>query len=325
MKIQKYIMLGLLIAVGGFVSSTVMTASATAQEKSKSGFGIVATVNDDAISKRDLDDRMKLIFASSGMPPTKESQAKVKPQALDILIDEQLKIQEATRNEMSVTEEEIDEAFGKMAAQNKMEPAQFAQVMTKSGIPQGTLRRQIKAQLAWTKVIGGVLRPRIDVTENDINTKMDRMKDNIGKTEYMVSEIFLPVKDTSEDKKIKELGTKLISEMKAGRAPFEVVAAQFSKSNSAQQGGSMGWVQEGDLPKELDVVVKSLSAGQISPPVKGLSGYHILTLKEKRQISEETLPEEDSVLNAIGLQRLDKLQKRHLDDLRSASFIDRRI
>lgn len=294
------------------------------QVMAETSFGIAATVNKDAISESDVNDRMKLIFASSGIPNTKESRGKVKPQALDILIEEQLKIQEADRNNLSVTDEEIDNAFGAMAAQNQMSAEEFAKVMTRSGIPRQTLRRQIKAQIAWRKVIASVLRPRIDVTENDVTAKMTRLKENLGKTEYQVSEIFLPVIKEKEDKKIKELGEKLTQEIKNGRAPFGVVAAQFSKSSSAQQGGALGWVQEGELPKELDVVVRSLSEGQISPPIKGLSGYHILTLAGTRQISEETLPKEEDVLNAIGLQRLDRLQKRHLADIRSSSFIDRR-
>ena len=83
-------------------------------------------------------------------------------------------------------------------------------------------------------------------------------------------------------------------------------------------------MQAGELPKELDVVVKSLSKEQVSPPIRGLSGFHILTLTDQRQVSTETLPKPDDVLNAIGLQRLERLQKRHLADLRSGSFIDKR-
>ncbi len=298
--------------------------AAPMQVMAQTSFGIAATVNEDAISESDVNDRMRLIFASSGIPDTKESRAKVKPQALSILIEEQLKIQEAERNNLSVTEKEIDDAFSAMAAQNKMSAEEFSKVMVNSGIPGHTLRQQIKAQTAWRKVVGSVLRPRIDVTENDVNARMERLKDNLGKTEYQVSEIFLPVQKTKDDAKVKDLGQKLIDEIKRGRAPFAVVAAQFSKSASAQQGGSLGWVQEGDLPKELDVVVKSLSEGQISPPIKGLSGYHVLTVTGARKISKETLPKDDDILNAIGLQRLDRLQKRHLADIRSTSFINRR-
>lgn len=303
---------------------TIICFSVPTKIYAATSFGIAATVNKDAISESDVNARMKLIFASSGMQPTPENQEKVKPEALNILIEEQLKIQEAENNNIPVTPEEIEEAFATMSAQNKMTPDEFSKVMKQAGIPKQTLLRQIKAQIAWRKVVTNILRPRIDVTETDINAKMARLKDNIGKTEYQVSEIFLPVDSLKDDNKIKELSEKLIEEMKKGRAPFAVVAAQFSKSSSAQQGGSMGWVQEGDLPKELDVVVKSLSVNQISPPIKSLSGYYILTLNEKREISAENLPAEQDVLNAIGLQRLDRLQKRHLADLRSASFIDRR-
>ena len=303
-------------------SILAMTAPFTVQ--AKTSFGIAATVNTDAVSESDVNDRMKLIFASSGIQDTPESRNKVRPQALNILIEEQLKIQEAKKNNIEISSEEIDKAFGTMAAQNKMEPDQFKQVMANSGIPHRTLRRQIEAQIAWQKVVSRVLRPRVDVTDNDINARLDRLKENVGKTEYQVSEIFLPVNSNNKEAKVKDLSQKLVEEIKLKRAPFPVVATQFSKSASAVQGGSLGWVQEGELPKELDIVVKSLSKGQISPPIKGLSGYYILTLNGQRTISEENLPSEEEVLNSIGLQRLDRLQKRYLSDLRSSSFIERR-
>ena len=287
-------------------------------------FGIAATVNKDAISEGDVQDRISLIMASSGMANTQENRIKVKNQALSVLIEEQLKIQEATKNNLEVSNAEIDEAFGEMAARNKLAPTEFAKVMSQSGVTASTLRQQIKAQIAWSKVVSGVLRPRVDVSDNDIAARLERLKNNIGKTEYKISEIFLPVNAPTEDQKAKELGLQLIQEVKGGRAPFGVVASQFSKASSAVQGGSIGWVQEGDLPQELDVVVKSLSKGQISPPIKSLSGYYILTLADQRTISQENLPSDDEVLNSIGLQRLDKLQKRHLADIQSASFIDRR-
>ncbi|CAG0891587.1 unnamed protein product [Cyprideis torosa] len=100
----------------------------TAMSKAATSFGIAATVNKDAISQSDVNDRVKMIFASSGIPDTKENRQKIEPQALDILIDEQLKIQEAQRNNLSITNEELDEAFGMMAAQNKMTPEEFSKV-----------------------------------------------------------------------------------------------------------------------------------------------------------------------------------------------------
>lgn len=287
-------------------------------------FAIAATVNKDAISESDLEDRTKLILVSSGVKNTASNRAQARSQALNSLIEEQLKIQEAKRQNLEVTPEDVSKGFEAIAAQNKMTPEQFSNVMTQQGIPKATLLNQIKAQIAWSKVIATVLRPRVDVSENDINAKMERIKNNIGKIEYKASEIFLPVTAEAEEEKTKKLALQLIEEIKTGRAPFEAVANQFSKSISAEQGGNLGWVQDGQLAKELDIVLKSLNIGQISPPIRGLSGFHILILTEKRAVSGETLPSEDEVLNSIGLERLDRLQQRYLSDIRSSAFIDRR-
>ena len=100
-------------------------------------------------------------MASSGMANTQENRIKVKNQALSVLIEEQLKIQEATKNNLEVSNAEIDEAFGEMAARNKLAPTEFAKVMSQSGVTASTLRQQIKAQIAWSKVVSGVLRARV--------------------------------------------------------------------------------------------------------------------------------------------------------------------
>ncbi len=287
-------------------------------------FDIAATVNKDAISQADIDARMILFLVSTGTPPTQESISAARSQVLDILIEEQLKIQEAERLNQDITDEEITEGFEKLAIQNNLTAQEFEQALGQQGIPKSTMLRQIKSQLAWSKVVSSYLRPQINVTETDINAKMDQMKTKIGKEEYLVSEIFLPIKSDEDEMEMKNLSMKLIEEIKMRGAPFGMVATQFSKSASAANGGQLGWVSEGELPKELDLVLRTLDEKQISPPIRGLSGYHILAIREKRMKTMDTMPEEDVVLNAIGLERLDRLQKRHLSDLEAAAFIERR-
>lgn len=287
-------------------------------------FGIAATVNKDAISEADLNNRMKLIFASSGLENTKSNRSKIRPQALNGLIEEQLKLQEAGNQNVIITPEDVDTGFAAIAAQNNFTSEQFIKVMQQQGIPKSTLFNQIKSQIAWTKVVTKVLRPKVDVSENDINAKMDRIKENVGKIEYQAFEIFLPIPSSQDEIKIKELADKLIQEIKSGRASFSAMASQFSRAPEAANGGAMGWVQDGELSQELDLVLKSLSEGQISPPIRDLSGFHILTVTKKRTVSGKNLPTQDEVLSSIGLERLDRLQTRYLSDLRSSAFIDMR-
>ena len=298
----------------------VPTVSALAKEP----FSIVAVVNDDAISSADVEARMALMLASSGLRPNKENQERLFPQVVNTLIEEQLKIQEAKAQKLVITPEEISQGFETLAAQNKLEPEQFAQILKQQGIPKSTLMSQIRSQIAWTKVISEVLRPQIDVTEADVNAQMTRLKETMGKEEFLVGEIFLPVGSADEDSKTKQLGEKILQEMREKKVPFEVVAAQFSRAPGAQQTGGLSWIQKGQLPKDLEEATMALSKDEMTKPIRGLSGYHIFTLKDTRMVSEETMPDEQAMTNKIGLERLDRLQARHLSDLKSSAYIDRR-
>lgn len=304
--------------------SLVLVLSAPQISFAKDPFSIVAVVNDDAISSNDVDARMKLMLASSGLRNIKENRDRMMPQVVNSLIEEQLKIQEAKNKKLTVTPEEISKGFETLASQNKFTAEQFAHVLKQQGIPKSTLMNQIKSQISWTKVISEVLRPQIDVTEADVNARMERMKEHIGQSEYLIGEIFLPVESPDEDSKTKQLAIKIIQEMREKNVPFEVVAAQFSKAPGAQQNGGMSWIQKGQLPKDLDEATMSLEKGAISAPIRGLSGYHIMMMKDMRTSSAETMPKEQDITNQIGLERLDRLQQRHLFDIKAAAFIDRR-
>ena len=315
---KKLTLIILTVFVGSFLFLSVPARSAES-------FGIVATVNKDAISQADLSDRIKLILISAGLQNTKSNRARVQSQALDSLIEEQIKKQEAQKQNISVTPDDVTKGFEAIAAQNNLDADQFSSLLKRQGIPKSTILAQIEAQIAWTKVVKAVLRPRIDITETDIESKMDRIKGNIGKLEYNTSEIFLAVDDPEKENEVRQLAQKMVQEMKFDGTSFETMATQFSEAQSAENGGKIGWIQEGELSKELDLVLRNLSEGQISSPIRVPAGFHIIQVTQKRTATGETLPTEEDVLNSIGLERLDRLQQRYLADLKSVAFIDRRI
>lgn len=305
------------------LSLTVFTAgSARAQVDSLS---IAAVVNEDAISGADVRDRLRLILVSSGLPDSAEMREKALNQVIDSLVDEQIKMQEAARNNLTVTEEDIDKGFAAIAANNKMSPEQFTEVLKGQKISRQTLNRQIKAQIAWTKVVQSVIRAQVSVSQNDVAAMTERMKANIGKTEYLVSEIFLPIDRNTNEGELRQFASRVTSEISAGKAVFGAVALQVSRGAGAEKGGDIGWVQEGRLPQELDAALKTLAEGQVSEPIRGSNGYHILQLRQKRTFTEENIPSNDVLMNQIGFERLDRAQQRYLTDLKAAAFIDRRV
>lgn len=286
--------------------------------------GIAAVVNEDAISEADVADRLKLIIISSGMANNRETVERVMPQVLNSLIEEQLKLQEAKRHNLEITAEEIAGGFENLANQNNMTAEQFTEVMKRAGIPKRTVESQIKAQLAWTKVIQAVLRPRVDVGESDVEVRLQRLKSQLGRTEFSVSQIFLPVGGDNKESDVRLLAQKLVAELKKG-APFPAVAAQFSKAPGAQQGGALGWIQDGDLPPDLNSVITAMDDQSLSDPIKTTDGYHIFWLRAKRTLTEDKIPAREDIVNMIGLERLDREQQRHLNDLKSSAFVERRV
>lgn len=286
---------------------------------------IAVVVNDGAISASDLNDRMTLVMRSSGLRPTDEMRARVMPQILNVLIDEELKLQEAKRLGIEVTQEEIDTGFAQVANQNNFEPEQFKAMMKRGGINIQTMYRQIRSQVGWTKVVQQQIRPQIQVSENDIQAALKRLESNLGKTEYRVAEIFLPFENREEQKDVQQLANRLRGEIQSGQAPFPQVAQQFSKSAGAGKGGDLGWVQEGQLDEALERALKNMEVRSVSKPVRTVSGFHILLLLDKRQITEDNLPGRAAVMNQIGTERLERMQRKYLMDLKANAFIDNRV
>lgn len=287
--------------------------------------GIAIVVNDDAISISDLNDRLKLVIASSGLPDTKDTKSKLIPQVSASLIDEQIKIQEARRLEINVSQEEVQQGFATIAKQNNVEPEKFRSMLRQSGINVTTMEHQIESQIGWSKVIQQQLRPQVIISEKDVDDVIERLQKDKGKNEYLLAEISLPVEDPKEESNTRQLASRLSDQIKSGKAPFFRVAQQFSKTAGAAQGGNLGWVQQGQLPEKLDEALLLLQPGEVSAPIRSLLGYHVLFLREKRAISDETIPSREQVYSDIGIKRLERLQKRHIINLKSQAFIENRV
>jgi peptidyl-prolyl cis-trans isomerase SurA len=310
------------IAVVLFTSTLLSGVVSYAQTEHREG--IVATVNDEAITASDLNDRLHLVMASSGMPDTAELKAKFAPQILSVLVEERVKIQEASKDGITVTDADIDRGFATVAAQNNISAEQFADMLKKQGLNPGTLRDQIRAQIAWGGVIQKKLRPQVDVTDTEIDAELARLNSNIGKNEYLVSEIFLPVDQAKDEPAVKQVADRITHLLTDEHAPFPRVASQFSQSASAARGGDLGWIEQGQLPKQVDALLATMKPGDLSQPIRTLSGYSIVVLRQSRTIAKENMPSADDVRQQIGLARLDRLQRRFLLDLKSAAFIDLR-
>ena len=129
---------------------------------------IAAVVNDSVISMLDLLARIKIATVSSGLTDSPEVRQQLMQPVLRTLIEEQLKVQEAKRQGIEVSPEELHNGMQQVEQQNGLRPGELDQWLASVEIPYDFFARQIESQILWGKYVTTRLRPRVTISEEDI-------------------------------------------------------------------------------------------------------------------------------------------------------------
>jgi len=241
-----------------------------------------AIINGYILTDTDVDQRLNLVLAANPGAISDEEKSRLRAQILANLIDETLEIQEAAANKVTIEPKEIDSAFNRVATQFKRTPAQFAAYVREKGSSAASLRRQIEGELAWRRVLARQVEPFVNVSDDEVNQVIERMKSSKGASEYHVGEIFLP-STTATQEQTEANATRIVDQLRKG-ASFLAYARQYSQSSSAAVGGDLGWVRAEQLPPELARTVAEMPPGSVSNPIPVGGGYSVVALIDKRQV-----------------------------------------
>lgn len=252
-----------------------------------------AIVNGSVITGTDIDQRLALVVLANGGKIAPEELERLRRQVLLNIIDETLQIQEARANDVRITPAEIQQSFDRVAARFKRTPAEMAAYLRSQGSSERSIKRQIEGELAWNRLLRRRVEPLVNVSEEDVQAIIDRLKASKGTREYRVGEIYLsaPVGDIAE---AIANGRKIIEQIRAGGS-FAAYARQFSEASTASVGGDLGWVRAAQLPDSLAQALTEIQIGQIAGPIPVPGGVSILYLVDSRQVL--MADPRDSILN----------------------------
>ena len=245
------------------------------------GITIAAVINEDIITLFDVQSRANLVITTSGLENTPDMQRRLVPQVVDILIEERLKLQEAARLKIKITETEIRQSVESIEQRNNMPAGGFRAMLDGRGIDMSALNTQVEADLSWAKVVRQSLQSEVSVNPDEVNIVLARARANQGKAEYLLAEISLPVSSPAQEPVMRDMANRLVTQARGG-TPFPSLAQQFSQSPTAVLGGDLGWVVRGEMEAEIDDILARLEPGQISDPLRTSVGYHIVMLRERR-------------------------------------------
>lgn len=246
---------------------------------------IVAVVNDEVITRYELEERVKFAtkqLRQQGTPlPPKDA---LERQLLDRMVTDRVQLQFAKETGLRVDDTELDRAINRIAQENKMTAQQLRQALDKDGVPFARFRDDIRNEIVITRLREREVDHKIVVTEGEIDNFLSLQQRADVNDEYNLSHILVVVPENASPEQIqarRERAEQAYAQLKGG-SDFRQVAVAFSEAPDALQGGTMGWRPSSRLPTLFTDALKSLRAGELSPILRSANGFHILKLNDKR-------------------------------------------
>ena len=242
-----------------------------------------AIVNDVVVTGTDVDQRLALIEAANDLKVSAAERDQLRLQILRQLIDETLQIGAAKDQDITITKAEIDQSYNRVAGQFQRTPAQMASYLRSRGSSEASLRRQIEGELAWQRVLRRRVEPFVNVSDEEVNAILARLKASQGAEEFHLKEIFLSATPEQSDQ-VYANAKKILDEIQKQTRPFEFFASNFSEATTRAVQGDLGWIRAAQLPTTLGEAATQMRVGQIVGPIDVGGGYSILWLVDKRQV-----------------------------------------
>lgn len=247
---------------------------------------VVAIVDNDVIMKSQMDQRVREVQQTiakrgGGTPPAEALQSQV----LDRLILENLQLQMGERSGIRIGDEELNQALETIAQRNGMSLAQFRAALAHDGLSYDDAREQVRREMIISRVRQRRVAERIQVTEQEVK---NFLASDLGKAqlseEFHLANILIPTSDSASSSEIQKAASQaqdIYNQLKKG-ADFAQLAVARSASESALDGGDMGWRKAAQLPPPFGDMLGSMPVGDVTPPARTPGGFIILKLLEKR-------------------------------------------
>lgn len=270
------------------LSAPSALAQAAAEDNRLQLEGIAAIVNDKPISYSDVRQRARLLLLTLGRgEPSPEQIQQITGQALEQLIDERLQLDRVAEYKVEVDPQEIDAELSDMASQSGIGADGLRQQLLTAGVNPVSLEEQIRADIAWNRLMSGLFGSRIRISDNQVEDQLNRMRAAMKTTQYRVAEIFLYAPDAATRPEAMKAAESIIQQLQQG-ADFRVAAQRISSAPTAATGGDMGWVTADDLSDALSAAVTGATVPSLLPPVEVENGIYILNVTAKREPSQPT-------------------------------------
>ena len=272
-----------------FLALAAVSLAGSAKELSTKGVlldKVVAVVNDGVVLESELDLETREIEARLqaqhvALPP----EAVLRQQVLDRLVGEEIQQQHADRAGIKITDEQVNAALQDVAKRQNLTLDQLPEKLAADGIDYAQYRIELRREIARQILRQRDVVQRIVVTPRELDQYLEHQKKTASASnEYNVAHILIAVPQDAKPAQLAQASA--LAQQVDDRAhkgeEFGALAVTYSQSESALEGGSLGWRKGTELPTFLADVVARMSPGDVSEVLQTPSGFHIVKLVDRR-------------------------------------------
>ena len=280
----------------GFGLAAVVAPAAELSKRGELLDRVVAIVNDNVVTASELDEQVEMITERLKEQKTQLPPADVlRKQVLDRLVVQEIQLQRAARVGLRISDEQLNGALNEVAQRNKISLSDLPRALAAQGMDYGSYRENMRKEIALSSLRQRDVLAKINITPRELDQFMERQKKlPSATTEYNVSHILIAVPQDASQTQVDELAKKAqeISDRARGTEDFGRLAVAYSNSQTALEGGALGWRKGPELPTFFAEEIVKLKPGQVSQPMRTPSGFHLIKLNEIRSTDGDMIVEQ---------------------------------
>ncbi len=280
--------------------------------------GIVALVNDEPISRYDVEQRMRFIALTTKQQPSKA----LEKEALEMLVDERLQMQQGKKLNVTVDEADVSKAIAEMAQRNNMDEAKLTAAFAQVGVNVVTLKNRIRATLIWQQVVRQKFRYDVMIAQSDMERAAAApAAGGESGTQLELHQIRLQVPSNAGDAAVAQR----LAEAERLRSSFKSCASINSlvKSVSGASVRNLGSKSASDMAQPARTLLMNAKVGQMTPPNLSGDGIELYAVCGKKAAAADGGQAKEAAAQKIQ-NEFQIRAARLMRDLRQGSLIEYR-
>lgn len=285
---------------------------------------IVAVVNDDVVTKSELNRSLSIARLQMREQGDKAAPSNLQQQVLDQLINKKLQLQIAKQVGITFSDADIDRIVQNLAEKNNVSVDGLYQRVNHEGMSTADYRKELQEQMTVQKLQQQEIASRIVVTPDEINMFMrNKFASSGGARAYHFEDILISLPDEpSSDaiNKAKKQAETIIASMQSGKKVADVIKNETDVSSN-----DLGWRTLAQLPSIFADNAADMKANQISEPIRAPNGYHILYLVADRAVAADNAPDRSQVEQLLMQRKFEEHVASWVSKMRSQAYINTKM